>query len=537
MPLEIELKLQLDPRHIARLHSHTLFKRATHSASRKLYSIYYDTPDLQLWRAGLALRLRRAGKRWVQTIKSEAGVAAGMHRRNEFEAAVATQFPDFSVIGGDLAAHFAAPELRARLKPVMITEFTRTNCLLAPAKGSAIEASIDRGTVTSGNSSAPICELELEVKTGPPWRAYQIALQLLDAAPLLLEDRSKAERGIALYLREPRAPRKAPPSPVTTKMTGNEAFKALVQSCLGHYIANQRGMLKDADPEYLHQARVALRRLRSVFNTFSPLLPAAALAVPAAETRWLSHELGRARDWDVFAAETLPRVAARHSGNSGMAALTHSALRLRQTTNRETRRAVASARGQGLLLSLGGWLSTEPWLETLTDASVPMASSAVASRKSGPLPRVTRPPAPSADGAQHNQLQEPVAGFARTVLDVASKRVSKRGRNIGSLAPRQLHRLRIAVKKLRYAADFFDPLYPRKRTKAYLARLAELQQVLGTLNDTAITPQLLAALDASSAVPRAALDLVADRNALTRARELKRLARAWQQFKRAKTYW
>ena len=506
MPIETELKLQLDPRHIARLRDHPLIKRATQTESRKLYNIYYDTPDLNLWRAGIGLRLRRAGTRWIQTIKTGGDVAAGMHRRNEFEAEVAGKFPDFSLMEGEFTAQFADPELRARLQPLIVTEFTRISCLLRPARGTVIEASIDQGSITSGDESEPLCELELEVKTGPPWRAYQAALQLLESVPLLVEDRSKAERGISLYLHREYLPRKAQPSPVTADMTCNDAFKALVQTCLAHYVANQRGVLENADPEYLHQARVALRRLRSVFNTFSPLLPAPALAAMSADTRWFSHELGRARDWDVFADETLAPVSARHRGKPGMAVLARSVLRLRMAANSEVRREVASARGQALLLSLGGWLSAESWIERL-------------------------------NAAQRGKLQEPVAGFAQTVFDAASRRVSKRGRNIDSLGPRELHSLRIAVKKLRYAGDFFAALYPRKRSKPYLARLAGLQEVLGIINDTAATPRLLAAFEAPGTVPRAALDLVADWNTAIHARELKRLARAWPQFKRAKTFW
>jgi len=506
MPIEIELKLQLDPRHIARLRSHALFKRATHSASRKLYSIYYDTPDLRLWQAGVALRLRRVGNRWIQTIKSESGVSAGMHQRNEFETEVASQVPDLSVIGGALAAHFAASELRARLKPVMITDFTRMSCLLKPAAGATIEASIDRGVITGGELSEQFCELELEVKSGPPWCAYQAALQLLEVAPLLVEDRSKAERGKAMYLREPRAPRKAPPSPVTADMSVGDAFSALVQSCLSHYITNVHGLLEDANPEYLHQARVALRRLRSVFDMFSPLLSPAALAAPIAETRWLARELGRARDWDVFAAETLAPAAAHNNQNAGLAALTRSAMRLRQVVSRETHRAVASARGQGLMLLLGCQLSAETWLEAPGDMS-------------------------------DSKLREPIAGVARTILDGASQRVARRGKHINFPAPRQLHRLRIAVKKLRYGGDFFAPLFPRKRFKPYLARLAELQEILGIINDTTTTPQLLAELGAPGAAPRRAFDAVTARNASLRARAIKRLPRAWRQFKRAKAFW
>ena len=239
MPLETELKLQIDPRHIARLRGHPLFKHATRRASRKLHSVI-TTPDLDLWRAGVTLRLRRTSGQWVQTIKGGGTVAAGLHQRHEFETALTTPVPDFSAIGGELAAHFASSQLRARLKPMIVTEFTRFSSLLAPAPGVAIEASIDRGIIKCGAATEPICELELEVKTGPAWRAYQLAMQLLEAVPLLVEDRSKAERGVARRLSTRYEPLKAPPSPVAADMTSNSAFKALVQMCLAHYTANAR---------------------------------------------------------------------------------------------------------------------------------------------------------------------------------------------------------------------------------------------------------------------------------------------------------
>ena len=111
-----------------------------------------------------------------------------------------------------------------------------------------------------------------------------------------------------------------------------------------------------------------------------------------------------------------------------MAALTRSATLLRMAANRTARRAVVSARGQGLLLALGAWINAETWLEGL-------------------------------DGAQVAEIQRPVSGFAQTVLDAALKRVRKRGRHFANLAPPELHRLRIAAKQLRYATEFFAPLH------------------------------------------------------------------------------
>src|SRR5471032_1069346 len=134
MPVETELKLQIDPRHLARLTAHPLLTQATRRAMRKLYNVYYDTPDLDLWRAGVTLRLRRSGKHWLQTVKSGGSVAAGLHRREEFETSLTTPLPDFDALeASEVAAHFSSLELRAQLRPVIVTEFARTRCLLAPA--------------------------------------------------------------------------------------------------------------------------------------------------------------------------------------------------------------------------------------------------------------------------------------------------------------------------------------------------------------------------------------------------------------------
>jgi len=453
MSLETELKLQIEPRHFARLAAHPLLKSAAGRATRRLYSVYYDTSDLDLWRAGVTLRLRRSGRHWVQTVKSGGGIAAGLHQRQEIETALTAQLPDFeSLQTSEVAAHFSAPGLRARLKPLIVTVFTRTSCLLRPADGVAIEISLDRGHIKSGDATAPLCELELEMKEGPAWRAYQLAMQLVETIPLLVEDRSKAERGIALHVGTQEKPLKVRRSLVAAGMCTNDVFTTLILGCLAHYTANQRGMLDRGEPEYLHQMRVALRRLRSVFSTFAPFFPPSVLAPPVTETRWLARILGAARDWDVFATETLPPVIGRYAGHDGLASLARATARKRAAANGRARRAVASARGQGLLLALGAWTSAETWLEAL-------------------------------DGAQRAGLARPADEFARETLEAALKRVRKRGRKFAQLGPRDLHRLRISAKKLRYATEFFAPLFDDRAAGDYRAALARLQDALGSYND------------------------------------------------------
>lgn len=509
MPLETELKLRIDPRHFMRLAAHPLFKQATQRARRKLYSVYYDTPDLVLWRAGVTLRLRRSGRQWIQTVKCGGSVVAGLHQRLEFETPIATQLPDFDALDtSEVAAHFSSLELRAQLKPLIVTEFTRASCMLTPSDSVEIEASLDRGLIKSGDATLPVCELELEVKEGPAWRAYQVAMQLLEAAPLLVEDQSKADRGIALYRDTPQKPVKTPPSAVAAGMTGNDAFKALVQACLAHYVANQRGMLEDDDPEYLHQMRVALRRLRSVFSTFAPLFPPAVLAPAVAETRWLAQILGPARDWDVFAGETLPPVMGHYEQHAGFAALARASARRRGGARRRARQAVVSTRGQGLLLALGAWTSAETWLEALDDA-------------------------------QLGRLRQPAIEYAQETLSTILKRVHKRGRSFTRLAPADLHRLRIAAKKLRYATEFFAPLFGEKAARDYRAVLARLQDTLGAYNDA--TKMTLLANHASRGLTGASIDeargILLGWSAGTQNASARYLKRAWKEFRGAEPFW
>jgi inorganic triphosphatase YgiF len=509
MPVETELKLQIDPQNVARLARHDLFKRATKRVTRKLYSVYYDTPALDLWRSGMTLRLRRSGSHWVQTVKGGGDVTAGLHRREEFETAIASPIPDFDALRASAAAtYFASPELRANLRPVIVTEFTRTQCVLAPADGVAIEFSIDRGHIKSGDATVPVCEVELEIKEGPAWRAYQVAMQLLDVAPLRIENRSKAARGIELHLDTQPAPVRMPALGVFPAMSANDVFKTLIVNCLAHYTGNQRGMLEEDNPEYLHQMRVALRRLRSVFSTFAPLFPPAVLAPPVAETRWLGGALGEARDWDVFAIEALPPVMARYAHHPGLEALARTTARLRAGANHRARRAVVSTRGQGLLLALGAWTSAETWLEALDDT-------------------------------QHGRLQQPAIDYAREVLSATQKRVRKRGRNFAELAPADLHRLRVAAKRLRYATEFFSPLFDAGAAREYRAVLARLQDALGSYNDAVKMTQLAerASRDATDASANEARGIVLGWSAGMQDAGTRYLKRAWKDFQRADAFW
>jgi triphosphatase len=506
---EIELKLAVPAEAVRRLAAHRLLRGRSRPSRRRLYAIYFDTPALDLWRQGIALRVRREGRRWLQTVKGGGNAQGGLHQRAEAEIEVAGPQPDLSrVRHGDFAEAFASARVRAQLAPVFITEFTRVSRVLELDAEARVEASLDQGVIRSGKRAEPLSELELELKGGAPHSLYDLALKLAEDVPLSIEDRSKAERGYALARAERAAPVKARPAALTRDMPVNDAFKAVMWASLEHLNANERGMLEGRDPEFLHQMRVALRRLRSAVGVFAPPFPDAVIAPVRNELHWLATSLGPARDWDVFVTETLPPIEAEFGAHGGLTDFAARCDRLRRTAGVRARRAVRSARYRRLALSTAAWLASEGWLSQV-------------------------------DAATGVALQSPVGGFAAAVLERRYNQVRKKGRKLGEQSPAELHRLRIAIKKFRYAADFFASVYEAGAVRLALKRLARLQDVLGAMNDAATVANLMAAAF-EGARGRHVLEAKGILLGWSRGRAatLKReLKSAWKEFRSADRFW
>lgn len=457
---EIELKLQIPANALRRLSAHPLLKGRGRATTKSLYSVYFDTPELDLRRQGIALRMRREGRHWVQAVKGGGEVQAGLHRRIEIETRVAGPLPDYAAIDDAATAElFASSQLRAQLKPVFVTEFRRTTRIVCPHPGFVVEVCVDRGDIRSGDCSEAFSEIELELKSGPASRLFELALALLDSVPLRIENRSKAERGYALFQGTQPAPVKARPAALAAGMSVKDAFKTIAWSTLGHLQANAPGVQQAEDPEYLHQMRVALRRFRSLFGVFADVLPPAAAPL-VAELKWLAGALGPARDWDVFMTETLPPIRGEFGEHTGLAAFEKQCMRVRSAAQRVAVRAVNSKRYQRLMLNLGAWLTAEAW-------------------------------AGDDDAGGLAAAQTPVREFAGAVLSRRAAQVAKRGRRLPQLKGPELHRLRISIKKLRYATDFFASVYDARHVRETRMLLARLQDILGAINDAAAVSELM----------------------------------------------
>lgn len=489
MNVEIELKLRVPKGSMAKLARHPLLQSACRSA--RVSSVYFDTPALEFKSNAVALRLRKVGGKWIQTVKGGGGVLAGVHTRCEWEHAVARGALDFTKIDDPhLVKLFGNAELRNSLVPVFSTEFSR-KAVPVEFSGSIIECCIDSGKILAANQQEAISELELELKSGEPSALFEFALELQKTIPLQVEQRSKAERGYTLFLgTKSHKVTKASSVELEGKMDTGEACRQIVRACLLQIQGNHQGLLdRDPDSEYLHQMRVGVRRMRSAFSLFPFARSAFSEVLP--ELKWLGSELGPARNWDVFMEETLPPILAAFPDRARLAELGEIGMALRDRHGRRAHAAVASQRFQRLVLMLGLALSRQ-------------------SRTQG----------------------DTVGEFAKKVLEKRYRRFIAGGRKIASLDAAGLHALRISGKKLRYAAEFFSTLYSSHASRSFLQAMAALQDMLGAINDAATTSHLLAELPDNEAAW-----LVRGWVASDVGRRTEGLARAWKKYKDIDPFW
>lgn len=362
-----------------------------------------------------------------------------------------------------LAGVFRRPGMMDELRPLFTTEFKRTEYVLGNGTWE-VALTLDRGAVFTGDGKAPICEVELELLRGDPVHLFEIARTLHETAPMRLSTRSKSDRGYALVGGLGRVPMKAPEVPVTADMPLAEAIQTVGRACQRHLLRNEAHLRELHDPEAVHQMRIALRRLRSALSVFNSVVSGPETEALTAELKWLTDELGPARDTDVFIAEILDPILAVHPDENGLAALATRFEHRKATHYRRALAAIDDRRYTALMLQIGAWIEGGAWL---------------------------RPD----DPAMQAQIARPCGGFAAETLDIRHKKVLKRGKRFSVQDVCQRHRLRVQIKKLRYASEFFSDVWGKgKPVKAYVRALKALQDDLGNLNDIAVAHSLLRAM-------------------------------------------
>ncbi len=473
MAVETELKLRIDSKQLTRLKRHALLKtlQLARPVARRLQNIYYDTPKLELHKSGMALRLRHAGREWLQTLKGGGSVQAGLHQRYEWEVPVNRAALDFAATQEVDWDALLRPSLRKKLQPIFITDFSRSSRML-DFQGAHIELCMDQGEVRTEQRSTPICELELELKSGESRQLFELALAILEIVPFELETVSKAEQGYRLLSGYAGQPVKGVAPVFARTDTLTDVLKALIWFCLQHFQGNLSGAMGSEDAEYLHQMRVALRRLRVVLRMTEKVRADPDLAGLYKEVSDLCIALGRIREWDVFIVQTLQPVRARMAGHAGLQALLAASEQQRAASYTELRAESRSREFQRLLLRFAIWMNGDYWRQ--------------------------------ADWQPDPGTVLQAKDFATRRLRKLAKRFALGGQQLENAEAAQLHALRIIAKKLRYSAEFFAGLYDRHSAVSFLAALGEVQDVLGQINDIAVAHRLLDRLAADGATQREA---------------------------------
>ena len=456
---EIELKLAARRRDLPALRRALVdLAGGAEPVRRKLVATYFDSDDRVLRRHGLVLRVRKERGRFVQTVKSAGPGEGGILGRGEWEDVVAADEPDPRA---PHSGRFFA-ELADRLFPVFRTEVTRLSLPLAPAARSRIEAAIDRGKIRCAEHprSEPICEIELELKAGPPTALYDVARHLLAVAPVRLEPRSKGERGFRLAAGSPPPPAvHAAPLALDAAESGEETLRRVGHTCVAQVLANEAAALA-GEADGIHQMRVALRRFRAILSAFGKWLPARRRAAIDEELRWLAQALGAARNFDVFAGDLLRRPRAAPGDAAGLERLRKAADRRRRAAYAAARRAILSPRYTALLLHLLRWLDGRPGRRR--------------------------------DGG--DRLALPIGEIAPILLDRRRRTARRRSRGFAEQSPQQRHKLRIALKKLRYTTELLAGLYDADESQRFTRTLKRLQDELGEANDVRIGREIVADL-------------------------------------------
>jgi inorganic triphosphatase YgiF len=448
--------------------------------------------------------VRQSGSRFVQTVKAQH--SDDPLKRGEWEAGVSSLAPDQAMATVLLPEELRGALADTVLEPVFTADVHR-HARLLDLPGATVEIAFDSGVIKVGEQSEAVSEIELELKSGNPATIYEIALRLAEHGPLRPSIRSKSARGfdlaagVAPGAEKPRKPRFDP------AVSLDETFAIVLRGSLHHLLQAMPAAEDGRNPEGVHQLRVALRRLRAALHLMRPLGTSATLDGLEADARWLAQNLSAARDLDVFLTDTLPEIADACTTVAGFDTLRALAQRQRDLAYRKLRIALAERRCAAFVLGLGAWIATRGWRNDVSPDEL-------------------------------SRLAAPAIDFAGHVLSERHQKVLKRGRRFRKLSPERRHKLRLALKKLRYSIDFMLPLYgASKPAKKYARRLAGLQEQLGHYNDIAVTASVLDSLGTTSTDAAIAAAAITGWQAHAMAGIEDPLREAWRAFTKAPTPW
>jgi triphosphatase len=495
---EIELKFLFAERDAAKVNALVAAASGAPQATcQRLRTVYFDTPDQDIWNHGFSLRVRANGDSHVQTVKR---MASSGIQRDEWEVQTGRPELDLGLIKNTPLARLAGKSsIRRAIRPAFEMDIERTSFLLEPGAG-RIEASLDQGAIEANGEKLGVRELELELKSGDRSALFNLARDFMAQAPLHPSLISKAERGHLLAEGAWGRAAKSSKPRLAKDMTCRRAFQEICQTCLHDFHLNLPGLEKSDNVEAIHQGRIAIRRLRAAMALFKPMVFDFAYRRLRDEVKWLAGLFGAARDMDVLRAN-LPPPASEDQANMRAGELAGSCDAKCLRAHQAVIEALDGERARTLQLDLAVWIEDGRW-----------------QRQSSRV------------------VDNPIQRYAGARLRKRCRKLVKRGAGLAKLASGARHQIRIEAKKLRYMAEFFGDVpgiaKDNKRLKDLIEYCEKLQTALGAIRDEEAIAQFLeneAGVDATNSPARTAI-LPAGPPSRAREKEFEKAVRAYSKL-------
>ncbi|PSW42334.1 CYTH and CHAD domain-containing protein [Photobacterium leiognathi] len=370
METEIELKFIVSPEFSSQLLSKITEAKILQQSSRELGNTYFDTPDQILRQNDIGLRVRRFDDVSVQTLKTAGRVVAGLHQRPEYNVEIDGDAPTLSLHPADAwPDHFDVVAVQQQIRPLFSTDFTRQQWLVAMPDGSQIELAFDHGEVHANGKSSPICEVELELKSGQTDALFTLARELCASGGMRLGNLSKAARGYRLAADYQGDPVKPLENVATIEQdTVESTFIKTLEHALEHWLYHEQIYTERQDQQALVQISQSLSLLRQTFATFGGIIPRRASALLRQELQWLEGELSWLEEANSIDELTEDKSYVLRKLNARKALQTQLEARYEQLPDGEDMlRLMNSARYCGLLLDLSRWILSRGWQPFLDD--------------------------------------------------------------------------------------------------------------------------------------------------------------------------
>ena len=501
---EIEIKFRTDAAGLARLLDAPLIKTARDVQTETLKTTYFDTPSNALRNKGVVLRVRKSGDADpVLGMKAPGAAGDGPFHRKEVEVNSPSLKPNLALFDKTTRKFLGQIIDDQPLATKFKMEIKRQSGLVTSG-ASVVKIAVDQGHISCGKQRVPVGEVELELVSGNKAELIDLAMRLAEDFSLRLDFVSKAEKGFHALLDEKPDPVKAARIKSKSLATFDDAVTAIISNTLAQFVANWACLRETGEPESIHQMRIALRRMRCGLLMFKRALPHPDFEALRDDAGHQASIFGPVRNTDAFYISVLegPLESAKRPENS-------EALRLIMEKKRiaayaQARSEMDSLAATRFVLKVQKFLARHDWREVSAGA----------------------------------KLRVPVRKFSKQALNKLRARVLKRGK-AATDSDEARHKLRIALKNLRYGVDFFSDLFANaKQRRAYKKKLSALQDLLGTRNDIVGANEFLKELRAETEPnSERIVEFIGGWYAQEAATADKAFGKSWKKFKQTEIFW